>query len=216
MAFSRRHLPHWVPEDATVFVTWRLAGSEPIHPEFLVKPANWADGRRQKTIVCPTFDGSATDSLMATEAGISTKLGPVWLQDRRVARVVVDTLQYGESVRQFYELHAWVIMANHVHVIFQPRAELSAIMRWLKGRTARQANRILGRTGMKFWQDESFDHWIRTKEELWDLIAYVENNPVKAGLVAEACQWRWSSAGDGRRRKTIVCPTFASTSTVAS
>ena len=216
MSFHRRRLPHWVPEGAVIFMTWRLAGSEPIHPEFLVKLANRADGRRQKSIVCPTFGVTATDSaaathsLMATEAGMATKLGPVWLQDRRVARVVVDTLQYGESVRQFYELHAWVIMANHVHVIFQPRGEMPGIMRWLKGRTARQANQILGRTGMKFWQDESFDHWIRTKEELWDLVAYVENNPVKAGLVAEACQWPWSSAGDGRRRKTIVCPTFAS------
>jgi putative transposase len=84
---------------------------------------------------------------------------------------------------------------------------MPGIMRWLKGRTARQANRILGLTRTAFWRDESFDHWIRTKEELRDLIFYVENNPVKAGLVGEAWQWPWSSAGKDRRQKTIVCPT---------
>src|SRR6266568_1792403 len=86
-------------------------------------------------------------------------------------------------------------MPNHVHVIFQPLAEMSKVMRWLKGRTARLSNRILGRTGTTFWQDESFDHWIRSPEEFQDLIAYIENNPVKAGLVDVPRQWRWSSAG---------------------
>jgi REP element-mobilizing transposase RayT len=187
MAFSRRHLPHWVPDGATVFVTWCLAGSVRTHADF------------------PTKD--AESFLQREERLDRLDRGPVWLQDRRVARAVVDALRYGESVREFYHLHAWVIMANHVHVIFQPRAEMPGIMRWLKGRTARQANRILGLTGTAFWHNESFDHWIRTKEELRDLIAYVENNPVKAHLVSEPSQWLWSSAGDDRRQRTIVCPT---------
>jgi REP element-mobilizing transposase RayT len=84
-------------------------------------------------------------------------------------------------------------MPNHVHAIFQPRAEMPSIMRWLKGRTARVANQILGRTNKPFWQDESFDHWVRSPEELLDLIHYVENNPVKAGLVEVKHQWPWSS-----------------------
>jgi REP element-mobilizing transposase RayT len=86
-------------------------------------------------------------------------------------------------------------MPNHVHAIFEPRSELAAILQWLKGRTGRVANRILKRTGTPFWQDESFDHWIRSAEELSCLIEYVENNPVKAGLVESKEQWRWSSAG---------------------
>jgi len=202
MSFHRRHLPHWVPDGATIFVTWRLAGCVPTNVEFAATGYKRAavffpgderlEDRRQKTIVCPT----------------AARLQPAWLQDPRVANVIVEALRYGESFRGFYQLFAWVIMRNHVHVIFQPHGEMPPIMRWLKGRTARQANRILGRTGMKFWQDESFDHWIRSEEELRDLIAYVENNPVKAGLVAEPCQWPWSSAGDGRRQKTIVCPTL--------
>jgi REP element-mobilizing transposase RayT len=60
-------------------------------------------------------------------------------------------------------------MPNHVHVILEPHLALPEIMRWLKGRTARKANQILGRTGSPFWQDESFDHWVRTAEELRDL-----------------------------------------------
>jgi REP element-mobilizing transposase RayT len=122
--------------------------------------------------------------------------------------MVVNALLYGEAERQFYQLHAWVVMPNHVHAIFQPHIEMPAIMRWLKGRTSRVANRILGRTGEAFWQDESFDHWVRSEEDLRYLIEYVEHNPVKAGLVQAKEQWPWSSASD-RRQKTIVCPTPA-------
>jgi REP element-mobilizing transposase RayT len=108
--------------------------------------------------------------------------------------VVVNALLFGETSRCFYDLHAWVVMPNHVHAIFEPRTPIPTIMRWLKGRTSRVANRILGLTGTPFWQDEVFDHWVRSAEELQDLIGYVENNPVKAGLVEAKEQWRWSSA----------------------
>jgi REP element-mobilizing transposase RayT len=121
--------------------------------------------------------------------------GPDWLQDSRVACVVANALLYGETVRRSYQLHAWVVMPNQVHVIFQLHSELPAIMRWLKGRTSRVANQVLGRTGTPFWQNESFDHWIRSAEELRYLIEYVENNPAKGGLVEAKEQWRWSSAG---------------------
>jgi len=132
--------------------------------------------------------------------------GPVWLQDPRIARVVADALLYGETVRRFYQLHAWVVMPNHVHTIFQPHVAMPTIMRWLKGRTGRVANQILGRTGTPFWQDESFDHWIRSAEELRNLIECVEDNPVKAGLVGTKERWRWSSAGgetDDKNRSSV-------------
>jgi REP element-mobilizing transposase RayT len=82
---------------------------------------------------------------------------------------------------------------------FKTETELSSVTRWLKGRTGRKANRLLGRTGALFWQDESFDHWIRSNCELQQLIEYVETNPVKAGFVQAAEQWPWSSA---RSRQT--------------
>ncbi len=85
-------------------------------------------------------------------------------------------------------------MPNHVHVVFEPNVPLRSIMCWLKGRTARAANRILGRTGTPFWQDESYDHWIRSGKELEEVIGYVECNPVHAGLVKAEEEWPWSSA----------------------
>ena len=63
-----------------------------------------------------------------------------------------------------------------------------------QGQDRAKANALLGRTGQAFWQEESFDRWIRSQEELEGLIDYVENNPVKAGLVELAEEWAWSSA----------------------
>jgi REP element-mobilizing transposase RayT len=127
-------------------------------------------------------------------------LGQFWLQDSRIASMVADAILYGEQVPKLYTLYAWVIMPNHVHIILQPHCELPTIMHWLKGRTARVANRILERSGTPFWQDEVFDHWVRA-EELSYLVEYVENNPVKAGLVV----WPWSSAYYSRN-SAIVAP----------
>jgi REP element-mobilizing transposase RayT len=134
-----------------------------------------------------------------------THSGPFWLQDPRIASLVASALRFGDAERSLYDLYAWVILPNHVHAIFQPRAPLPRIMRWLKGRTGRRANHMLGRAGSPFWQDESFDHWIRTREELRELIRYVEFNPVTAGLV-EQPDWPWSSAFGGQTTETDRLP----------
>src|ERR1035438_3449660 len=83
----------------------------------------------------------------------------------------------------------------------------------LKGATAREANRVLGRTGETFWQAESYDHWVRDEKEWQRIEAYIENNPVKAGLVSRAEDYRWSSAGKSAETSlgaadTSVCATF--------
>jgi len=93
-----------------------------------------------------------------------------------------------------YELQSWVLMANHVHILIHPKANLSRITKAIKGFSARQANTILGRTGQPFWQDESYDHWVRGAEEEARIVRYIEENPVVAGLVGRAEDWRWSSA----------------------
>jgi REP element-mobilizing transposase RayT len=171
MQCYRRKLPHWIPDDSVIFVTWRLAGSvPPIRPEILT-----------------------AENTGRTPSVRLRRDGPVWLLDPRVARIVDQAIQHGET-RGFYSLCDSVIMPNHVHVVFEPKAALQNTMRWLKGRTARLANRILNRTGMPFWQDESYDHWIRSSRELLETIEYVENNPVRARLVESAEEWRWSSA----------------------
>ena len=189
MLFYRRRLPHWIPDQAIVFVTWRLAGSVP--------PSNPDMGAAEDT------DHLAL--LPPDEQLDHLHSGPDWLLDPRIAGVVSNALRYGEMVRQLYRLHAWVIMPNHIHVILEPRIALQEIMRCLKGRTSRVANRILGRTGKSFWQDESFDHWVRSGEELQQLIGYVEGNPVKARLVQAEQEWLWSSArfrADDKKRSS--------------
>ena len=182
MLLYRRRLPHWFPDDATVFVTWRLAGSIPINV-----------GQTIAVRGLPTPSPPAS-FLQHDERLDRSLFGPVWLQDPRVASMLMHALQYGETARQLYHLYAWVIMPNHVHMVLEPRAAMPGIMQWLKGRTGRMANRILERTGMPFWQEESFDHWVRSAEELQEAIDYVEGNPVKAGLVGSKEQWAWSSA----------------------
>ena len=85
-------------------------------------------------------------------------------------------------------------MANHVHLLLLPSISPNLLLKSLKGATAREANRLLGRTGEQFWQRESYDHWVRDDAE-WNRIAgYIERNPVKAGLVARAEDYPWSSA----------------------
>src|SRR5258706_5390153 len=85
-------------------------------------------------------------------------------------------------------------MSNHVHVLLLPKISPSKLLQALKGATAREANRVLGRTGETFWQAESYDHWVRDESEWKRIVAYIENNPVRAGLVARAEDYAWSSA----------------------
>ncbi len=88
-------------------------------------------------------------------------------------------------------------MPNHVHLLIVPKVEVPVLMRWLKGSTARRANLILGRTGQPFWQDESYDHYLRNGKSVLRTVEYIERNPVSAGLARSVEEWRWSSAGWG-------------------
>ena len=120
--------------------------------------------------------------------------GPLWLKDSRIAGCVVDAVDRGESILGHYALEAFVVMPNHVHLLIAPRIPIRRITNGLKGVTARDANRILGRTGRPFWQDESFDHWVRTPAEFNRIRVYIESNPVSAGLADRPEDWLWSSA----------------------
>jgi REP element-mobilizing transposase RayT len=85
-------------------------------------------------------------------------------------------------------------MANHVHILIRPHVALHKAIMNIKSASARAANKILGRTGKRFWQDESYDHWVRSDREGGSIIRYIHNNPVTAGLVSNPENWRWSSA----------------------
>ena len=153
--YYERHLPHWQPEGAALFVTWRLHGSLPRGVE---------------------------------------PLRVRWIRDERVAQCVAAALHFGEKQLGLYDLRAWVLMVNHVHILIYPAAILSRITNAIKNFAARQANAILDRTGQPFWQEESYDHWVRSPEELEGIVRYIEANPLAADLVRRIEDWRWSSA----------------------
>ncbi len=123
--------------------------------------------------------------------------GPTWLQRDEIAHLVLCSIRYAEDRLQFYTLHAWAIMSNHVHLLVMPHVLPARFLQSVKGYAAREANRLLQRTGEPFWQSESYDRWIRDGQELERVRQYIESNPVRAGLVASPEQYRWSSAYAG-------------------
>jgi len=190
---TRRRLPHIYPPNRWLFVTWHLHGSLPqgLYP----RPDNASAGQAFVWV----------DRQL--DAG---RCGPLFLRRPEIAQIVHDSIQRGVQLGH-YQLGAFVIMANHVHVLLLPRIEPCDLLKSLKGYTARQANRLLGRTGEPFWERESYDHWVRDEKEWSRIAAYIENNPVKAGLVAGAEDYPWSSASSvaksGDAARTGACAT---------
>ncbi|HEV2425529.1 MAG TPA: transposase [Terriglobia bacterium] len=122
-----------------------------------------------------------------------------------MARLVENALFFFDAAR--YHLHAWVVMPNHVHVLFTPEVgyTLSVILHSWKSFTASQANRLLGRYG-RFWQEEYFDRYIRNQKHYLIVIDYIESNPVTAGLSGRKEDWPFSSAGWGARAGSAGIP----------
>jgi len=102
-----------------------------------------------------------------------------------------------------YHLIAWVVMPNHVHVLFEPIHgwTVAKIVASWKKFTARQIcdhQRSLRETPSDpVWHREYWDRFIRDQTHLLQAIDYIHQNPVKAGLVAAAHAWPWSSAFPG-------------------
>jgi len=181
MPYYERRLPHWDPEDAAMFITWRLHGSFP------APPPEWDRLPPGKRFV-------AEDDALAH---LST--GPHYLKDARIAEVVANSLKYGADTLRLYDLRAWVIMSNHVHILIDPCASLPRITGAIKSYSARKANAMLGRTGQPFWALESYDRWVRGPEEFEKIVRYIEFNPVTAGVVTKPEDYPWSSAGQEAR-----------------
>jgi len=100
------------------------------------------------------------------------------------------------STGERYRLLAWCVMPNHVHAVAEmlPGFALAHVVHSWKSYMAKEANKMLHREG-PFWQREYYDRYIRDDRHLERAIAYIEQNPVKAGLVAQAKEWAFSSAG---------------------
>jgi putative transposase len=179
MSYYERTLPHWQPENRDLFLTWRLSGSLPAK----ILAALRASKTRERGKRFIEFDRQLDQA----------SAGPLWMKEANIAAVVAKGIRKVQE-EDFGQLYAWMVMPNHIHLLMRPSVPMARITRAIKGSTAREANLLLGRTGKYFWQDESFDHWIRNEAEFEKVKKYIERNPAAAGLAKEECEWPWSSA----------------------
>ena len=180
VTFSQRRLPHWRPDGRTLFITWHLRGSLP-HNRF--PPAGAVSAGKAFVWMDRALD--------------EARCGPAWLRREELAQTVVEALRYAADKLRYFDLHAFAVMPNHVHVLLLPLVDPSKLLHSVKGFFAREANKLLGRSGEPFWQRESYDHWVRSETEFERIRRYIEENPVRAGLVARAEDYPWSSAYAG-------------------
>jgi 1-hydroxy-2-methyl-2-(E)-butenyl 4-diphosphate synthase len=201
---SSTHLPHWRIPGATYAVTFRIKDSLPssVITDYKRKKSIMLDRISQEKERAGSRD--ATDSLWKlhaeihalTETVIEPALhaaqGPQPLADPRIAEIIRNTLKFFDGER--YELLAWSVMPNHVHALLTPHEghELEKILQSWKTHTAKEANRILGRSGT-FWQEEYYDHIVRDGEDLKYQVAYILRNPLTGRASVE---WTGSVFGN--------------------
>lgn len=190
---GRRNLPHWRQDGALYFVTFRLADSLPAE-----RRAEWAqlrgtgfqpvdlEGTTGKMPVPHATgkmpvpremreDAGAIEFLERVDRWLDAGHGACCLARPAAADIVESALRFFDGQR--YELGPYVVMPNHVHVLVVPAGghELSRILHSWKSFTAKQINKALGRDGA-LWQDESFDHIVRSDESAQRFAAYIEQN----------------------------------------
>ena len=177
MTLYRRRLPHIYETEQSIFLTWRLHDSVPSNRAF------------PKDALSSGQAFVAMDRLLDEACG-----GQFYLRQPAIADMIVEAIHYNAAILGHYLLQAFVVMPNHVHLLIVPTLPLPKVMKSLKGITAKRANAMLGLTGRPFWQEESYDHLVRHERELEKIRNYIEENPVRASLVREAREYRWSSA----------------------
>ncbi len=198
----QRKLPHVLPPGAVIFFTFRLAGSLPVavleqlaeNQYFALQEATSMPAAQQvEAIIKIKKQQFAKFDTLLDQA----THGPAWLRMPDVANTIMQEINALAELRVV--VLAYCLMPNHVHLVAQlpDEATFSAarMMQRLKGRTAVAANRLLGLQGQPFWQHESYDHVVRDGKEQERIIAYVLNNPVKAGLAENWSQWPYSHVG---------------------
>jgi putative transposase len=175
---QRGYLPHFDAPYVTQMITFILADSFPIK-----RNAEWE-------AVLNEPDNSLKRRKL--EGWLDRGHGQCYLCRPQVAKLVEQVLLDSNGVQ--FNMQAWCIMPNHVHLVVDvwDMPLVKMLNKW-KGRTARLANKLLGRRGA-FWQEDYFDTLIRSEEHLKKAIRYVEQNPAKAGFVKNPLDWQWSSA----------------------
>jgi REP element-mobilizing transposase RayT len=209
---ERGYLPHCDFPNLIQFVTFRLEDSMPATRrgewEHLLKIEDTRE-RRAKL-----------------EEYLDCGLGECWLRDARVADVTEKALRHFHNDR--YELLAWCVMPNHVHVLADVQLmPLDEMIQCWKRFVATRALRILraerrtlirrGSTAaanapnrssalQSFWQREYWDTFMRDEGQERKAVCYIENNPVKAKLCRTATEWPFSSARFRDEYQRLVIP----------
>ena len=185
--YSRGYLPHRDEVGLLQFLTFRLADSLPqeklrqLEEELALQTETAREVERRKRI----------------ERWLDAGMGCCALKHPRMAETMENALLHFDGSR--YRLVAWCIMPNHVHVLIQPGHPLSGIVQSWKSYTGRwalahNAELELGVPGQSLWMREYWDRYIRDETHLRQTIAYIHENPVKAGLCSSPQLWPWSSA----------------------
>jgi hypothetical protein len=163
-----RHLPHWRQEGATYFVTFRLGDSLP-----RAKLEELAALRREwQQRQLPPLSPEALESLARQQAGYLEKwldqgMGSCVLKEPSCAALLTQALHHFDGER--YQLGAYVVMPNHVHVIVRPLAteySLEMIVGSWKQFSSKRINALMGAKG-DLWQQECFDRMVRDEEHLY-------------------------------------------------
>lgn len=209
----RRHLPHIDVEDKPVFITACLEGSIPATSLKRIREYRDALNQKPRPEIFSEADWELkkhklvfkfVDSILDGESPIQH------LSDDALAEIVQDAFLHFADER--YQLFAFVVMPSHHHWLFLPDADWvekfvasqigkkkkrctprESISHSIQSYTGNHCNQVLGVSGA-FWQSETFDHYVRDEDELKQIVYYIEQNPVVAGLVSSADEYRWSSA----------------------
>jgi len=185
-----RHLPHWRQEDATYFVTFRLADSLPQQKLQFIKRLRQA---WERTHPAPRseqeWEEHARDVIRYSEAWLDEGHGACYFREQRWADDMRERLHHFDGQR--YQLSCSVIMPNHCHLVIRPFVgyELEDLVGAMKSIVAKHINAATGHIG-EVWQQECYDRIIRDEEHLYRVVQYVGRNPDYAALPLD--QWnRW-------------------------
>jgi len=193
----KRKLPHYQPKDGTFFITLRLGFDIP--EKYLLALNHYRETLRNN--YAKSENASLAKEIIkkkafAYEDELFDKCGNgIILTNNPAAGIITDKLL--EMNEDFFYLYAFTIMPNHLHMLIRPlerdgsQVGMSNIIKTFKGSTARMINLALERQG-QLWFREYHDHRIRSQQELVNVIEYIRNNPVQAGLVKDARHWQWT------------------------
>lgn len=172
--YSRGYLPHFDSPEAIQHIVFRTADSLPDR----LSSRSGDDPRRRSWNVEDVLDQGH---------------GAQALADPASAQFVQDAVLHFDGER--YRVLAWCVMPNHVHVLIEQSEgySLPDVVRSWKTFTAARINAFRGEGGA-FWARDYFDRFMRNETQFARAVAYIEANPVKAGLCERPEAWRFSSA----------------------